>query len=789
MTAKLSYHYRALQLLPLLCVLLVPTIASGQTAGDYCEPNPVVKAELKKVSNVYDEPLPFAARLQKQKTMLQQLISNYPDDFHVQRRYQDSRRAGFFADVEPLIVDYRAQMEKKPNDPVAVYLYARLLIGRQTKEALALAEKLTQQSPDFPWSHLQLAEIYNYQSFRDLAKSKDHLKQWMAKCPNERASFNLISRLGDKEMMTAAAQRLRTMLASSSNNDDFPYWDTLWTLEFKLKPVPEHTQLRQQIADELKNIRARNLNTKEWLQALQAGYRQVGDKTGQRWAEDEIIRLFPKSDTAKWLTQSHYDQANPYPKGEEPEAKKQAYHQARLQATSEWIKRWPTDEGSWSDRIYSLNALKSSTGAEMEAAYKGYANAHAVELMSFSTPPLEVTVAQFYLERGFRLQEIPVLIEKAIADMESREKSRGVSDLSPPSDEVENNLTYTRWRSWPVLAEAYARMKQPAKAGAVLAEMAEALKKREPREKATDGQKRAYAYNAVIYWQAVAKVAEAEQRKLDALAAYQTAVSVRLKGSTPSAGGKDELMENTQRLWKELGGTDQGWRAYLGRVESKSKPESAEIATWNSKNTALPEFDLTDLDGRKWSNADLKGKVAFINLWATWCGPCRSELPYVEKLRAQLKDRKDVVILTLNVDEEVGAVEPFMKENKYTFPVLLGQAYADTQGVNSIPRNWVVAVDGKVMFEGIGFGSDGEEWMKKAAEVIEKVKGTNSVCLYPVLGSHSILLFSSRSAQRQRRLHRSRTVHDSEQRRGFRRCRSKSRRARRRAELWLEARE
>ncbi|HEU4767764.1 MAG TPA: TlpA disulfide reductase family protein, partial [Pyrinomonadaceae bacterium] len=117
--------------------------------------------------------------------------------------------------------------------------------------------------------------------------------------------------------------------------------------------------------------------------------------------------------------------------------------------------------------------------------------------------------------------------------------------------------------------------------------------------------------------------------------------------------------------------------------------------------------------------------VAFINLWATWCSPCREELPYVQKLREQLKDRKDVVVLTLNIDEEVGVVQLFMKENKYSFPVLLGQAYADAQGVNSIPRNWVVAVDGKVMFEGIGFGNDGEEWMKKAAQVIEKVKGTN----------------------------------------------------------------
>ena len=64
-------------------------------------------------------------------------------------------------------------------------------------------------------------------------------------------------------------------------------------------------------------------------------------------------------------------------------------------------------------------------------------------------------------------------------------------------------------------------------------------------------------------------------------------------------------------------------------------------------------------------------------------------------------------------------------ENKYSFPVLLGHAYAEQQGANSIPRNWVVAVDGKIMFEGVGFGNDGEEWMKKAAQAIEKVKGTN----------------------------------------------------------------
>ena len=57
--------------------------------------------------------------------------------------------------------------------------------------------------------------------------------------------------------------------------------------------------------------------------------------------------------------------------------------------------------------------------------------------------------------------------------------------------------------------------------------------------------------------------------------------------------------------------------------------------------------------------------------------------------------------------------------------MLLGEAYAERQGVNSIPRNWIINSEGKIMFEGIGFSNNGEEWMKKAVQMIEQVKGTN----------------------------------------------------------------
>jgi thiol-disulfide isomerase/thioredoxin len=706
-------------LLPVAFIFIVTNVAVAQDKIDYCEQSPAVKEDLRRIDKLSEEDLPYKVRRERALAMFQELLKKYPTDFHVQRRYVETRMGAFFADRDALVAEYRAQFEKNPNDPIATYLYARLLYGRNTKEVIKLATKLTQDAPQFPWPHLQLAEIYFTPNFRDPAKFKEHLKLLFEKCPNNTAGLTMLSRSGDKEMISAVAQRLRARLESSTDNDDLVYWDQLWTLEFKLKNVPEHPKQRELIAEDLKRIRARNLNTQQWLEALKAGYKQNGDKASERWAEDELARLLPKSAYVRRNIQSRFFDEHPYPKGESSEADRQAYHRAIVEVTNDWIKRWPEDEYTWSNRVRSLMALDGSSSDEVETAFNAYIKAHDRNGMSYSIPPVQVSVARFYLKHNYHLAKIPDMLLQGFAEAEQFDKNFGSSDLYPRPEEG-GNIKYMHLDGWPLLAESYARIKQPQKAQAVLAQLADlALPKKSPE---TDAQKRSAAYNQTAYWQAVGKVADIEQRKLDALTAYQTAISFRVG----PAGKEDELTNNAQRLWKELGGTDQGWKAYLARNEvSKTKLASAEAATWDSKNTALGEFELTDLEGRKWSHADLKGKVAFINFWATWCSPCRAELPYVQKLREQLKDRKDVVVLTLNTDEEVGKVEPFMKENKFTFPVLLGQAYADNQGINSIPRNWIISLDGKVVFEGIGFGGEGDEWVKRATQLIEKVKGSN----------------------------------------------------------------
>ena len=713
-----SFRRFALRLFPLACLLFLPPFVLAQSSVNYCEPSPAIKEDFRKLAAIDDEELPYKTRRERQLAMLQDLLKKYPGDFHVQRRYQIHRQSGFTVDREALLAEYRDRIQKSPSDPQAIYLYTRLLLGRDTKRMIEILQNLAQQSPDFPWPHIQLAEIYTYGNFRDPAKSNEQLKQWIAKCPSTIHGIAYITRSGDKEMMAAAAQRVRARLQASKEIDDLSYWDDLWALEFKLKPVPEHPELRKQITEDLKRIRENNPASKQQLETLADGYKQVADKTGQRWAEDEIIRLMPKSETARRMITSRFYDEHPYPKPEEPEAKRLAYNQAMARVTDEWLKQWPNDDSTWSNRVRALTALEGTSNTDVEAAYNGYLKAHELGGGWYSMPPLEMTVARFYVKRGFSLESVPSIIQKALKETEEIEKSRGESDLYKLGDSIMGNLKFIRMDAWPLLAEVHARLKQPDKAREVLAQLAEVTKQK---EQTNDAQRRNYAHGQFVYWQAVGKVAEAEQRKLDALTAYQTALNFRVHKPP-----KDELSEGTQRLWKELGGTDLGWQAYLARSESpKSKLGTAEVSSWDTKKTEMPAFDLTDLEGRKWSLTDLKGKVAFINLWATWCGPCRLELPYVQKLREQMKDKKDVLILTLNTDEEVGMVEPFMKENKYTFPVLLGQAYAERQGVNSIPRNWIVSSQGRIMFEGIGFSNNGEEWMKKATQMIEQVRSLN----------------------------------------------------------------
>ncbi len=109
-----------------------------------------------------------------------------------------------------------------------------------------------------------------------------------------------------------------------------------------------------------------------------------------------------------------------------------------------------------------------------------------------------------------------------------------------------------------------------------------------------------------------------------------------------------------------------------------------------------PNFTFPGLDGKMISLADYKGKVVFLNIWATWCPPCADEMPSMERLYQKLKD-KDFIILAVSIDASgTKAVTPFVRDYKLNFPVLLdttgrSQTLFETTG---IPESFIIDKEG-----------------------------------------------------------------------------------------------
>lgn len=98
-------------------------------------------------------------------------------------------------------------------------------------------------------------------------------------------------------------------------------------------------------------------------------------------------------------------------------------------------------------------------------------------------------------------------------------------------------------------------------------------------------------------------------------------------------------------------------------------------------------------------------------------------MPHIEKLYQRFKDSKDVRIVTFNVDDNMGLLASFMKENKYTFPVVPARFLVESLvPMLSVPRNWIIDGAGVMRFESVGFGGDGEKWVEQLLQMIEKLR-------------------------------------------------------------------
>jgi peroxiredoxin len=135
----------------------------------------------------------------------------------------------------------------------------------------------------------------------------------------------------------------------------------------------------------------------------------------------------------------------------------------------------------------------------------------------------------------------------------------------------------------------------------------------------------------------------------------------------------------------------------LGTLTLRKPPEVA-------AGKMAANFSLNDLNGKQVTLASLRGKVVFLNIWATWCAPCREEMPSIESLYNSFKGSKDFVVLAVSQDTDGAGVRPFVEQNHLQFGILLDprNEVGERYDVNGIPETFIIGRDGRIVAHHVG---------------------------------------------------------------------------------------
>lgn len=192
-------------------------------------------------------------------------------------------------------------------------------------------------------------------------------------------------------------------------------------------------------------------------------------------------------------------------------------------------------------------------------------------------------------------------------------------------------------------------------------------------------------------------------------------------------GGRDvlginESRRDLERLYFERQGSLAGWDAYLTDVRRREadRRRTQILASALSNAPSAPPFALKALDGRLVTSESLKGKIAIVNFWGTWCGPCVGEMPALQKLYEKYRSDTAVAIVTIAKDE-LADVQAWMEAKRYTIPTLLDAGYSTRALISVWPTTWVLDRDGTLRYR---LRSTPQQLVEEWSWVIEALRGS-----------------------------------------------------------------
>lgn len=694
----------------LIAVLAVAEAGFAQSSLPGCESRPEVRRVLKeKLSSADLIKLKYAERVARQHEVLDGLIAKYPRELGPYQRLIDSMSWLETDQFSALQARFKEQAAQHPDDPLALYLAGVALFQTDTPESIRLLESAKAKAPGFAWPDLELATIYMSGKRIDKKKSAEYLASFFSACPDsaDRAAQRLLAKVGDAALQARVASALRARLAAETDPDRLIDYEPLWGLEFRTHPPQEHAAIRQQLTQDLKRLEPLNPRPDVfWLEFLKRAYKQSGASEATITAfDDRILREFPSSEFIPNILNERWEKTHKKP--EDPmDPAWSAYNQAYKEAVKGWIREFPDvpDLSRYSsfDVIYDDDTVSEREGI---AAVDHYLKAKADY-----DPPASwdyLKVASFLIEHKWQLKRALELLHRA-QPLFAKEQEHETHNDNRSADEEEETV-YGQQDFAGRMLRAARVTGRPSEVQALRASI--------------EGQPPKFKSAESDYWLNRARLAVLENRKADGLAYYQLALQTRLSPPRPWRGKvEDDLTDEARALWKDMGGTEVAWSVWS--KTPASKPQELTEGRWEKPKKQMPSFELADLSGKTWKLKTLEGKSILINVWATWCGPCNAELPHLEELYETVKDRPDFQILTFNVDQDLGLVEPFMKEKGYRFPVLPAYSLVEKiLDVIAFPQNWVVDPRGTWQWTQLGF--DGApDWVESIIQRLESVKKT-----------------------------------------------------------------
>jgi thiol-disulfide isomerase/thioredoxin len=352
--------------------------------------------------------------------------------------------------------------------------------------------------------------------------------------------------------------------------------------------------------------------------------------------------------------------------------------------SAEWVKQWPDSKFAWRQRRDALVGTQSH-----EAELWKQVDEKLIQL----NPPhtFAASAAYDWVAADVNLKEAEELLTAEIDWRNARPPTP--KPANPTLSDLIDEANSSDGGPLTTLVSVQIKLKQFEGAHASLAKLHVWLDgdfkshyDQDPLEAFPDYQSK--------YFLLSADLANAEGRKLDALAFYQHVMTNPYFRREYSRGYTDSV----HTLWKQMGGAEEAWTIFA--VVPPLPPgvpngySGMPFLPWIAVDYKLPEMNLPSLDSRAWTSADFERKATMVYLWASWCGPCRPHLPIIQALYDHIKERRDIQLVTLSIDEDRDKLAAFMQQGHFTFPVMIGKSYAD----KLLPRltmgqQWIVSIE------------------------------------------------------------------------------------------------